>query len=274
MQNNNLHCILCGGDSFVKLFDVGARSIVSCARCGLTRTKNFIPPNYDMYHRDEEYQRSRKLFENIFLKRLKTISGFKKSGKALEIGCSIGTFLKLFKDKGWEVWGVEPSKSAKTAAKQGIKVTNKMFEDASLPKSYFDVVILNHTLEHLSDPLGALIKAKTLLKKGGIIFIDVPNFGSLSSQILRKNWSYLAPEEHIWHFTPTTLKKLLGKAGFKVVYWEANSGIFDWGAPVKGLLDKLTGLRKSFFMDLITAPFAFINSKMKMGTSLTVIGRK
>jgi 2-polyprenyl-3-methyl-5-hydroxy-6-metoxy-1,4-benzoquinol methylase len=275
MQNNgNLPCVLCGSNSFVELFDVGTRSIVSCAKCGLTVTKNFIPPNYNQYHRDEEYQRSQKLFENIFLKRVKTIEKYKQRGKALEIGCSIGILLGLMKNRGWEVWGVEPSKSAAVAAKRGIRIINKFFEEADLPKNYFDVVILNHTLEHLTDPLGVLTKAKTLLKKGGIIFVDVPNFGSFSSQVLGKSWPYLAPDEHVWHFTPQTLKKLLEKAGFRLVNWGANSGIFDWGSPVKGLFDKLTALRKSLFVDFATAPFAFINTKRKMGTSLTMIGRK
>lgn len=267
-------CTLCGKSSSKKLFDAGIKSIVSCDNCGLTRTKNFSPPDYRSYHRDQEYSESRKLFKNIFLKRVWTIEKYKKDGRVLEIGCSIGTFLNLFKERGWEVWGVEPSQSAAVAAKNGIRVVKKFFEEATLPENYFDVVILNHTLEHLDKPVSILAKARTLLKRGGIVFVDVPNFGSLSAKIFGKYWPYLAPTEHLWHFTPQTLKKVLNKVGFRVIHTETASGIFDWGQPLKGLIDKFLLMRKSFFTDLVTSPFAFINTKIGMGTSLTMIGEK
>jgi len=222
-----------------------------------------------------EYERYKILFENIFLNRVHTILKFQNTpGRALEVGCSTGILLSLLKNRNWEVWGVEPSESALAAKKKGIRIINKFFQDAKLPGEYFDVVILNHTLEHLENPLSILIKAKSLLKKKGIIFIDVPNFGSLSARLLGKHWAYLMPEEHIWHFTPVTLKKLIRKSGFKPIYIHTQSGIFDYGNPLKGIIDKLLTGRKSFFLDFVTAPFAFINTLIGMGTSLTVVGRK
>lgn len=112
-------CPLCGGHSYKKLFDVGSTSIVACAKCGLTKTNNFSTPDYTKYHRDEDYQKFEWLFKNFFLKRIKTIEKFHRGiGRVLEVGCSTGMFLDLFKNKGWKVWGIEPSKSGEVAGKR------------------------------------------------------------------------------------------------------------------------------------------------------------
>lgn len=253
----------------------GSMYIVRCQRCGLIRTENFEEPDYKKYHRDEEYLEFETHFRNIFLKRVQIIEKFSpESGKVLEIGCSVGIFLTILKEKGWEVWGVEPSKSANVAGKKGIKVVNKIFEKATLPNSYFDLIILNHTLEHLEDPLGILKKARTLLKKGGKIFVDVPNFGSLSSNLLGRRWPYLAPSEHIHHFEPRTLKKVMRKAGFKIIFESSHSGIFDLGSPVKGLYNELLTRPRSFVKDFITAPGALFTTSIGRGTSLSMVGQK
>jgi SAM-dependent methyltransferase len=267
-------CLICGGIHWKSLFSVRAYEIVRCVDCGLTKTLGNPQVDYGSYHRDEEYQKYSKLFKNIFLNRVNTITRFVKTpGRALEIGCSTGTLLSILKDKNWEVWGVEPSKSALVAASKGIRVVRKEFEQARLPQKYFDLIILNHTLEHLENPLSILAKANKLLNKGGIIFVDVPNFGSLGERLLGKKWPYIMPEEHLWHFSPSTLIQLLRKSGFRSIYSRTQSGIFDYANPLKGMMDKFLMGSKSFFFDLISVPFAFINTKIGMGSSLTVIGK-
>ena len=268
-------CVLCGSKNFKRLFSVEGKKIVRCGRCGLVRTESFSEPDYKKYHRDQEYQKFETHFRNIFLKRVQIVEKFfPEHGKVLEIGCSVGLLLSLLKEKGWEVWGVEPSKSAYVAGKKGIKIVNEVFEKATLPNSYFDLIILNHTLEHLNNPLEILRKARPLLRKGGKIFVDVPNFASLSSGLLGQRWPYLAPSEHLHHFEPKTLKKLIKKAGFKVIFESSHSGIFDLGSPVKGLYDELLSRPRSFVKYLITAPWAYLTTLMGRGISLTVVGEK
>lgn len=250
------------------------KNIVRCRRCGLVKTENFKEPDYQKYHRDEEYQDFEAYFKNIFLKRIQIIEKFfVEPGKVLEIGCSVGILLSILKEKGWEVWGVEPSKSANIARKKGIKIISKIFEKASLPEGYFDLIILNHTLEHLENPPAILKKARALLKKDGKVFVDVPNFGSLSSNILGSRWPYLAPTEHLYHFEPRTLKEVMRKAGFKVIFESSHSGIFDWGNPVQGLYNELLTRPRSFVKDFITAPGALIVTLIGKGTSLSMAGK-
>lgn len=46
--------------------------------------------------------------------------------------------------------------------------------------------------------------------------LSVPYFSSLPARILRSRWWTLKPEQHIWHYTPTTLALLAARAGLVV----------------------------------------------------------
>lgn len=268
-------CILCNSDNFKVLYKENTWQVVKCTKCGLVKTEREKEEIKKDYHRDEEYLSSEKQFRNIFSKRLEIIKKFvSKKGRVVDIGSSTGVLLKLFKDEGWEVLGIEPSESAKYAVKKGIEVINKKFEEINLPKNKYDVVILNHTLEHMDNPLKVLEKVYEILKKGGIIFIDVPNFGSLSSLVFRKRFSFLLPEEHNFHFTKDSLSKLLEKSNFKVIYSETRSGIFDYQKPLLEIWMSLSGFKKRFFTNLINLPLNIIEKILGKGSAITIIGQK
>ena len=228
----------------------------------------------DSYHRDEVYIRNESLFRNIFKTTLKKVLIHKKGGRVLEIGSSTGLLLKLFQEKGFAVTGVEPSsKSSRYAIKRGINTITKSFERAKL-NGKFDVVILNHVLEHLKDPKEVLNKTWNLLNNDGIIVINVPNAGSLSAKIYGKNWEYVLPKEHLWQFTPTSLSKVIEESGFSIVNWEAKSGIWEFDNPLLELCQSFTGLKKRFFKNFLTIIPTWFISQLKLGTGLSVIAIK
>ena len=221
------------------------------------------------YHRDEDYVKYESLFENIFRKKVGLISSYHpRGGTCLEIGCSTGTMLDILKEKGCETWGVEPSGSGEVAKKKGHKILKTTFEKAELPRNYFELVILNHTLEHLDKPKQVLNKIYIVLKDGGILFIDVPNFGSLSSRILGKRWPYLLPKEHKHQFTKESLTKLLIENGFIILHWESRSGIFEYANPLKELG------RKQFVLDILAFPYSLSATLLGMGDSMSFIAKK
>jgi 2-polyprenyl-3-methyl-5-hydroxy-6-metoxy-1,4-benzoquinol methylase len=239
-----------------------------------------IKMQYQNYHRDTDYQKFEPMFHNIFMKRFNLINRYIKKGKVLDIGCSIGIFLDIYKENGWETWGVEPSKSAQSAKRKGHRIIKDYFENlpagrqGQLPKNYFDLVILNHTLEHMDNPTEVLLKVSNILKKKGIVFIDVPNAGGIGAQILGKHWPFLAPEEHKWQFTKDSLEKILVKAGFKVIHFESRSGLFEYAHPVLELWQALTSFKKRFFTDILTMPYSLFATLFNMGDSMSLIGKK
>lgn len=220
------------------------------------------------YHRDKDYLENESMFRNIFKKRFNLIKSYSRGGiiTVLDIGCSNGVFLDLFTES--ETWGVEPSGIADRAKRKGHRVLNTFFEQARLPENYFDLVIMNHVLEHLDNSTEVLAKGYKLLKSDAILFIDVPNVGGLGSKILGKRWPYLLPQEHKHQFTKESLTQLLEDSGFEVLHWESHSGIFEYANPIKELG------RKRFLLDILTSPYALFATFLGMGDSMSFVAKK
>lgn len=229
--------------------------------------------DYSKYHRDNEYQENEQLFKNIFQKRYKLISQFSKSPKkVLEIGCSNGVFLNLFTDS--ETWGVEPSNNAKRINNKKHKIIHEFFEKTKLPFNYFDLVIMNHTLEHVESAEIVLEKIYKILEPGGLLFIDVPNAGGLGSKLLGNKWPYRLPNEHTYQFTKSSLSKMVNKMGFKILHWESRSGLFELANPILDIWQSFIGFKKRFFTNLISLPYSLLVTSLNMGDSMSLITKK
>ncbi|MFA6073877.1 MAG: class I SAM-dependent methyltransferase [Candidatus Woesearchaeota archaeon] len=229
--------------------------------------------NYKNYHRDDEYNKNKDLFRNIFLKRYNLISKYTNSPKrVLDIGCSNGIFLDLFKHS--ETWGVEPSRIVQSTQYKVHRIINTKFENAKLPENYFDLVIMNHTLEHVKDADLVLEKIYKILKKGGILFIDVPNAGGLGSRILGDKWAYKLSDEHNYQFTRASLSKKIKDSGFNILYWESRSGLFELANPLLDLWQSLIGLKKRFITNVLASPYHLVSSVLQMGDSMSFVARK
>lgn len=270
-----MKCKLCGNKKFDTLYEAEGRRIEKCKKCGLVRTGSDKFVSYEGYHRDADYKKYEADFKNIFNKRFKTLSKyFDEPGKVIEIGASTGTLLSIFQKDGWETLGIEPSKSATQARNKGIKILKQPFEKANLTKSSYDLAILNHTLEHVEDPLFVLKKVNHILKPNGLVYVDVPNFGSLAQAIQKQYWTALLPHEHIHHFTKETLFKTLRKANFNVIWWSSWSGIFDVANPLERERIKIKRGDIHLISDLLDLPGNIIATLFKRGTNLAVVGKK
>lgn len=145
-------------------------------------------------------------------------------GKLLEIGFGEGLFLNLAKSRGWEVYGVEASAWATEEAKRrfGLRhLYNAPLHELRFGDSCFNFIHMNHTLEHMPDPVETMVELRRIARPGALVAIEVPNeFGSLMERV--KGWAgkrrepYAVPSTHLWFFTPATLAHLAKKTGFTV----------------------------------------------------------
>lgn len=270
MSKKNL-CVLCGSDKFTQLYKIDEYTLEKCDSCNLVRTKDFTSPSYSKYHRDEQYEESEMFFRYIFRKRFNIIAKFKKEpGVVLDVGAATGVMLDIFVEHGWETCGVEPSGSYKRALEKGHKVYHTTLEQFATTDR-FDVVIANHVLEHIERPQDFLRLCKKYLKKDGILYIDVPNFGSLRSKVSGKHWKYILPSEHVFHFTKKTLTDLLEMNGFEVIYSTSRSGLFETSNPVAYLFLELVNGKKNFFNDILSLPFNLVATVFDQGDSMGIV---
>ena len=139
------------------------------------------------------------------------------SGKILDIGGGIGAFLHTMKQAGWEVTGVEPDEKARENAKKlyGINLQSPKELTNLLPQT-FDAITLWHVLEHVHELHEYVSQLKKLLKPTGYLFIAVPNYTSYDARVYKEFWAGYDIPRHLYHFSPTSIKKLLFQHGLQL----------------------------------------------------------
>lgn len=167
---------------------------------------------------------------------IKSFEPFFRQGSLLELGSFKGDFTKRFLQYFEDVTCVEASDIAMAEAQKQlgdkVKFVNSLFENASLPKRY-DNIVLTHVLEHLDDPIGLLKRINDeWLADGGRFLLVCPNANAPSRQIAVKmgliahNAAVTTAEAEHGHrctYTLDTLERDAVAAGLKVVH---RSGIF------------------------------------------------
>ncbi|MBI3192346.1 MAG: class I SAM-dependent methyltransferase, partial [Pedosphaera parvula] len=83
----------------------------------------------------------------------------------------------------------------------------------------FDLVVMNHVLEHTTSPVETLNTLKELLRPGAALVIEVPNIEAPGSRL-----SHFFHEAHHFCFSPQTMRRLAQKTGFAVRRVEALDG--------------------------------------------------
>lgn len=196
---------------------------------------------------DKQYfadlEKSEKIEYPRNLRVLKAIEVFKKSGRLLDVGIGTGLFLRLAKEHGWNVYGIDVSSYAVNKVKKyGFKIVKRSLEKSPFKDNSFDVINMRHSIEHMRDPSGALVKAYQLLKPGGIICITTPNSFGAHAKIFGKDWPHLSLPYHLHFFSKQSLSKIVENAGFAVLQLKTEELtiydifkliLFKLGIPVK-----------------------------------------
>lgn len=155
-------------------------------------------------------------------------------GRLLEVGCGTGRFGSTFIDRGWDVYGIEPSPGAcEQAAGRGMKMHNGTLGTFDAPNEPFDAVLLQHSLEHVVHPREELARAYALLRPGGKLLIEVPNFGSWQARAFKEYWFHNSVPMHRTHFTAAGLESAAVAAGFEPVEMRFSTGALSIPASLE-----------------------------------------
>ena len=79
-----------------------------------------------------------------------------------------------------------------------------------------DLVTSFHTIEHVSDPLRELRLLRGLMRPGATLLLLTPNVRSLNARIFPRTWEWTSPPVHVHLFSPASLSRVLGDAGFRI----------------------------------------------------------
>jgi 2-polyprenyl-3-methyl-5-hydroxy-6-metoxy-1,4-benzoquinol methylase len=131
-----------------------------------------------------------------FIKWLPLIVGFLRS--------DVGELLLIqLAQLGHECHGSERSELAAQRARKtvGLRIYTTPLAQSGLEPHSFDLVILWHVLEHLEEPEQYLSLINHMLRPGGLLLLEVPNYSSLQSQFSGKHWFHLDLDRHLYHFS-------------------------------------------------------------------------
>ena len=138
------------------------------------------------------------------------------SGSLLDVGSGTGEVLMAARERGWEVQGVEPERTAAEMAQgRGLKVSISPLETSGLAERSYDVVSAFHVLEHIPDSRSFLAAMRQWVRPGGFVVVEVPNWNSSQRRRLGSAWPGLRPLEHLVHFTPQTLPRAMRAVGLE-----------------------------------------------------------
>ena len=158
-------------------------------------------------------------------------------GRALEIGCGHGAFVRLMQDLGFDAVGTELSGWVVEFAKRtfDVPVLRGRLETLDLERG-FKCIAAFDVLEHLNDPLETARRCGDLLAPDGVLLLQTPCYRGEGP-----DWSMFQEEEHIHLFTEESIRLLLARAGFREVLIRPSLFPYDmWVVATRGRLHMRT----------------------------------
>jgi len=302
-------CPICGSKNFDflymgrdKLLGIsGNFSLFKCKNCELIFLNP--QPNYqelEKYYSNEKYYSLKKidttskklkikllLYKTYFNEENKTqimrlllsplkfiIRGtlLKKNTKLLDIGGGSGQFLYEMRELGMNVCGIEPGDFDKESnTKYKLNIKNVDLIKAKYPEDSFDLITMNHVLEHVNNPNETVMEIKKVLRKDGTLIIGIPNTNSLARKIFGKNWLAYDVPRHLFNYSGKNLNPLLEKNGFRISKIRYNSRPNQFVVSLYFLLGvkKKTGILNRI-LEGIFLPLTWIVNSLKSGDQIEV----
>jgi 2-polyprenyl-3-methyl-5-hydroxy-6-metoxy-1,4-benzoquinol methylase len=264
-------CQLCGGADRRVRFQDGPCRVVECAVCGLVYVTPRLQGEALRAVYDEGYWKSSNpkhrgyadyasesaLYLKTFGKRMALVRRhLPPKARILDVGCAAGYFLRVAQREGHDVHGVEMSAAIAGEAQKalgGERVHVGTLDEAIAAKGHapasFDLVTLWDVIEHVPDPQSLLRTIRGLIKPGGTLLLETQNVASRWARLLGRRWHHFKHDEHLYHFKPATIRRLLADCGFETLeLGAAYAGkyvSFGFLAERAGRLGRVAGLLAS-----------------------------
>lgn len=225
-------CPVCKGNSFEKLASADRYRMgiitAGCTGCGLIMTnprpfkeeiEGFYKNHYREYYQNIDYPSIEYIKRYQKHKRADYVTDFlhkneviPRKQRILDFGCAEGSLIKALKKyPALMIDGIEPNPSFASFAFEytGCNIYSSLEALREASVNPYDLIIVNHVLEHMLDPVSFLKELGEFLNAQGLLFIDVPaleNYKSVESLHIG----------HVFHFCRRSLEMITAVSGYSV----------------------------------------------------------
>jgi 2-polyprenyl-3-methyl-5-hydroxy-6-metoxy-1,4-benzoquinol methylase len=225
-------CPTCGSRDWRPELEKDHLTLVRCAACDLV----FVNPTFDEAHykrvyasaeyqdivRDLGIKSHEYRVQRFGVERVELMARHLPNAPApryLDVGCSTGFVVEAARDRGWTALGLDLNPSAvEFGLSRGLDLRAVALESAGFEPESFDAVSLFDVLEHVLDPKSTVQACIRLLRRGGILFLYVPNYDSASRLLMGKDAHFIWPTHHLNYYTPATISDMLSREGLTTEY--------------------------------------------------------
>lgn len=204
----------------------------------------------------------------------------------LDVGSGNGEFLVRMRALGWSVEGTEfdPKAAAFARDMHGLQIHVGDLKEIQLPANSFDVITLNHVIEHSCDPQDLLNECQRILAPGGRVVLLTPNSQSLGHKIFKRNWRGLEVPRHLVIFSLDNFRILSEKVGLLTEELTSTARIarylYSTSAHIRqGRWDIGTGGKRGYYLAFKSYVFQAIEAvykkiKKNAGEEIFFVGKK
>lgn len=183
---------------------------------------DFYPQNYHAHNDDHGLIAAALVRVRGWLRgrKYRSLLQGKLTGSLFDVGAGdCRHFEELSRYAQWEFAGVEILEPVAQAARdRGYDIETGTLEQIDLSRHLgrYDVVSMNHVLEHVSDPLVVIERCRQLLKPGGYLIGQLPT-NSTWETVFGGAWGGYHYPRHLQLFSRQGLAQLLETGGFSSV---------------------------------------------------------
>lgn len=151
-----------------------------------------------------------------------------ETARILDVGCGAGHLLMSLADDGLDhLTGIDPY--LRHGKENGGILLLK--QDIFATTGEFDVIIFNHSLEHVADPVAVLKRAQELLSEQGVIIVRLPITNTHAYKTFGADWVQLDAPRHLWIPSVEGFKKIAEQSGLELTSGHFDSSAFQfWGS--------------------------------------------